>query len=34
VVAAEAAAHLDPVVDHGAHISLTAHHLLSLTTAQ
>ena len=33
-VAAEAAAHLDPVVDPEAHISLTEVHLLSLTTAQ
>ena len=33
-VAAEAAAHLDPVVDHEAHISLTEVHFLSLTTAQ
>tara|TARA_B100000674_G_scaffold103574_1_gene75703 strand:+ start:2824 stop:3852 length:1029 start_codon:yes stop_codon:yes gene_type:complete len=32
--AAEAAAHLDPVVDHEAHISLTEVHFLSLTTAQ
>ncbi len=33
-VAAETAAHLDPVVDPEAHISLTEVHLLSLTTAQ